>query len=208
MLRIALTGGIASGKTRVSDLFAARGVPVIDADVAAREVVAPGSQGLQALITSFGTGILAADGTLDRRALRERIFADEAARARVNALLHPLIRARMHELSAAQPAPYQLFVIPLLAETGQAADYDAVLLVDADRETRIARLMQRDQVNRDQAEAALQAQADDASRRTIATDIIDNSASIAKNGDEAGLQAQVESCHQKFLALAQSRTNR
>ncbi len=202
MLRVALTGGIASGKTRVSDLFAARGVPVIDADQVAREVVAPGSAGLQALASSFGTGILAADGTLDRRALRERIFADEQARQQVNMLLHPLIRARMRDLAAAHPAPYQLFVIPLLAETGQAGDYDAVLLVDADRETRVARLMQRDQVSRDQAEAALQAQADDTARRAIASDIIDN------NGDEAGLAAQVESCHRKYLALAHSRTTR
>lgn len=195
-LRIALTGGIASGKTMVSDRFAALGVPVIDADIAARKVVEPGSAGLSALEQLCGPAILQADGQLDRRELRARIFADNTLREQVNALLHPLIRRWMQEQAARQPAPYQLFVIPLLAETGQAQDYDRVLLVHADLATRRQRLMARDRISAEQADAILAAQADDSQRAAIAEDVVDN------NADEHSLAQQVESLHQHYLQLA------
>ena len=195
-LRIALTGGIASGKSSVSQRFAALGVPVIDADIAARRVVEPGSVGLQQLIELCGNAIVQADGTLDRRTLRERIFADPALREQVNAALHPLIRAEMAAEAALRPYPYQVFVIPLLAETGQAAEYDRVLVITADTGQRIQRLMQRDQVSADAAAAALAAQATDNSRQAIADDIIDN------NGDEQMLDNHVKSLHRHYLDLA------
>lgn len=195
-LRIALTGGIASGKTMVSDRFAALGVPVIDADIAARKVVEPGGAGLNALLQLCGPAILQADGQLDRRELRARIFADDTLRQQVNALLHPLIRRWMQEQATTQPAPYQLFVIPLLAETGQAQDYDRVLLVCADLATRRQRLMARDRISAEQADAILAAQADDSQRAAVADDVVHN------NADEQSLAQQVESLHQHYLQLA------
>ncbi len=196
MLRIALTGGIASGKTTVSDLFAELGVPVIDADVAARAVVAPGSAGLQQLVELFGSAIVQENGELNRRLLRERIFADNHARARVNALLHPLIRHHMQQTAATFQTPYCLYVIPLLLETGQADEYDRVVVVHADRATRIARLCQRDQINVAAAEAILAAQSSDEQRLAIADHVIDN------DGDRAHVQSQVLQLHQQFLLLA------
>lgn len=197
-VRVALTGGIASGKTAVSNRFAALGVPVIDADIAARRVASAGSAGLQQLTALCGDTILLPDGNLNRRALREQIFADASLRERVNQLLHPLIRADMQAESAQRPYPYQLFVIPLLVETGQADSYDRVLLVQAEREQRLQRLMQRDRIDAAAATAILAAQASDKARLAIADDVIDN------NGDEQALAQQVESLHQRYLALAQS----
>lgn len=195
-LRIALTGGIASGKSAVSRRFAALGVPVIDADVAARRVVEPGQPGLQQLLTLCGRSILQADGQLDRRALRQRIFADTALRNQVNAILHPLIRAEMQAVAQRQPYPYQLFVIPLLVETGQTNEYDRVLLVEANADQRRQRLMARDQIDTEQASAILAAQAADAERRAAADDIIDN------NADEQALDSHVKSLHLHYLQLA------
>ncbi|NQD37027.1 dephospho-CoA kinase [Permianibacter sp. IMCC34836] len=195
-LRIALTGGIASGKTAVSRRFAALGVPVIDADVAARRVVEPGQTGLQQLVDLCGREILQADGQLDRRALRQRIFADADLRRQVNAILHPLIRAEMNAAARVQPYPYQIFVIPLLVETGQSGDYDRVLLVEASTEQRRQRLMARDQVDADQTDAILAAQAADAARRAAADDIIDN------NADEQALDSHVKLLHLRYLQLA------
>ncbi len=198
-LRIALTGGIASGKSAVSRQFALLGVPVIDADVAARAVVAPGTEGLRQLVAKFGDAILMPDGNLNRASLRQRIFSDLAAREAVNAILHPLIRIWMREQAERQPAPYQLFVIPLLVETGQAGDYDRVLVVEAKPTLRQQRLMARDGVSAEQASAIFASQADDGSRLAAATDRLDN------NGDEASLAEQVESQHRRYLDLAHQR---
>lgn len=198
-LRIALTGGIASGKSAVSRQFALLGVPVIDADVAARAVVAPGSTGLQQLIGTFGDSILLPDGSLNRAALRQRIFTEPAARESVNAILHPLIRNWMREQAEHQLAPYQLFVIPLLVETGQTADYDRVLLVETEPTLRQQRLMQRDGISASQADAIFAAQSNDASRQAIASDRLDN------NGDELKLAQQVELLHHRYLDLAHRR---
>ena len=118
-LRVALTGGIASGKTTVADLFAARGVPVIDTDVIARDVVEPGTPALAAVVEAFGIEVLGADGRLDRRRMRERIFSDAGARRRLEGILPPAIRAKMARRSLAAGGPYQVLVIPLLAEGGR-----------------------------------------------------------------------------------------
>ncbi|QGX39018.1 dephospho-CoA kinase [Permianibacter aggregans] len=198
MLRVALTGGIASGKTAVSDAFAKLGVPIIDADVASRAVVEPGSEGLQQLVKRFGEDILTADGTLDRRALRGIIFNDNQARTDTNAILHPLIRQWMQQTSAQQPAPYQIFVIPLLAETNQAEQYDRILLVRCSESTRIARLMQRDGITELDARQILAAQSSDEERQRIANDFIVN------EGDYDELTANVLQLHHLYLNLAQN----
>ena len=144
MLRIGLTGGIGSGKSTVSALLAERGAVVVDADRIAREVVEPGTPGLQAVVAEFGTEVLGPDGALDRPALAAVVFADPAARARLDGIVHPLVRARATELVAAAP-PDAVVVqdVPLLVETGQAGSYDLVLVVEADPEARVRRLVGR-----------------------------------------------------------------
>ncbi len=151
--RVALTGGIASGKTTVARLFAARGVPLIDTDVIAREVVEPGQPALDAVVAAFGPEVLGPDGRLDRRRLRDIVFADAAARGRLESILHPAIRAEMERQSraAAVVGPYQVLVIPLLAEGGRRDHVDRVLVVDAPEIVQLERLMARDAVTREQA---------------------------------------------------------
>ena len=173
MLVVGLTGGIGSGKSTVAGLFAERGVPIIDTDELAREVVAPGTPGLQQLVDRFGNDILTADGQLDRAKLRERIFQDEAARRDVEAILHPRIEARVRDRLAALEAPYALVVIPLLAETGGYPFIEHVLVVDASRETQIRRVMERDGIDRAAVERILAAQADRQRRLALADDVID-----------------------------------
>ncbi len=196
MFRVALTGGIASGKSAVADEFARLGVPVIDADVAARAVVVNGSEGLQQLVTEFGEGILDERGELNRRALRAIIFNDDAARQRVNRILHPRIREYMRADAAKHSASYALFVIPLLLETSQAQDYDRVLVVTADRATRIQRLCSRDHIDETQAQQILATQASDQERLQIAHDIITN------DGDRQALKPAVYQLHQLYSTLA------
>jgi dephospho-CoA kinase len=196
---VALTGGIASGKSAVADAFARRGVPVLDADVIAREVVAPGQPALAAVVDAFGPAVLAADGTLDRRALRARIFADPADRRRLEALLHPAIRAAFAEQSAALAgagAAYQLHAIPLLVETGRAPQYDRVLVVDCPEALQRRRLLARDGETPERVAAILASQATRDARRAVATEILDNSGSLAD------LDAAVERLHETYLAVA------
>jgi dephospho-CoA kinase len=195
-LRVALTGGIASGKSTVAGLFGALGVPVIDTDVVAREVVAPGSAGLATVVARFGTGILGPDEGLDRARLRSLVFADPAARRDLEALLHPLIRARTAELSLAAGGEYQLIVVPLLIETGTAASYDRVLVVDSDRQTQLDRLMLRDRATATEAEAILAAQATREARLAAADDVIVNGA------DVPALARQVARLHARYRELA------
>ena len=175
MLRIGLTGGIASGKSTVERLFAAHGVPNIDSDVIAREVVASGTPGL---------------------ALRRLVFADPAARRDLEAIVHPLIRSAMAERSAAVGGPYQINVIPLLVEGGRRATLDRVLVVDCPEALQIERVMQRDQVTEAEARAILAAQVSRSERLAAADDVIVN------DGDAAALQAQVDALHAKYLHLA------
>ncbi len=198
--RVALTGGIASGKSTVAALFAELGVPIIDLDLIAREVVAPGTALLNEVIEEFGAGVRCADGTLDRRALRERVLRDAGARRALEALLHPAISARATEHSASAGGPYQIVVIPLLAETGAAGEYERVLLIDCDEATQRARLALRDRLEPGLIEAALASQVSRAARRAVATDVIDNS------GAAAALRPQVQALHQRYLQLAEGRT--
>ena len=182
MLRVGLTGGIASGKSRVAELFSARGVPVVDADVLAREVVAPGSDGLDAVVAAFGAEVLDHDGALNRARLRQHIFADDAARKRLEAILHPRIRERMDRALAAHAEaghPWALAVIPLLVETGQQGRFDRILVVDASEATQIARLAARDGATEGDARAILARQARRAERLRHADDVIANDADDA-----------------------------
>jgi dephospho-CoA kinase len=194
--RVGLTGGIASGKTTVANSFAAHGVPVIDTDVIAREVVEPGQPALAAVVDAFGTEVLAADGRLDRPRLRECIFGDAEARRRLEAILHPAIRAEMERQSRAAGGPYQVLVIPLLVEGGRRDHIDRVLVVDVAEATQIERLLRRDGVSRDQAEAALRAQASREARLAFADDVIENTGDLAALGDRVAL------LHEKYLQLA------
>ena len=175
MLRIGLTGGIGSGKSTVSALLAERGAVVVDADRIAREVVAPGTPGLARVVEEFGDGVLAGDGSLDRQALAAIVFGDAGARARLDGIVHPLVRARSLELLAAVPeGAVVVNDVPLLVETGQAASYDLVLVVEADPATRVSRLVQRGLAAED-ARARMAAQASDEQRRAVADVVLDNS---------------------------------
>ncbi len=199
--RVALTGGIASGKTTVANCFAALGVPLIDSDVIAREVVEPGQPALAAVVEAFGTGVLGPDGRLDRPRLREAIFADAGARRRLESILHPAIRAGMERRSAAiaADAPYQLLVIPLFAEGGRRDHVDRVLVVDVPETLQVRRLMARDGVTEAQALASLRAQANRDARLSLADDVIVN------DGHVQDLEAQVEALHDAYLRLARQK---
>ena len=196
MVRVGLTGGIASGKSVVAELFAALGAPIVDTDQVAREVVAPGEPGLTAVAEEFGRAILTTAGTLDRAALRRRVFADKRARERLEAILHPLIRARTLAAMDDLDAPYVLVAVPLLVETGFSALVDRVLVVDCPRELQLARLMARDQHNQAEAEQILAAQVSRETRLAAADDVIDNGGSLAAT------RAQVATLHQRYLELA------
>jgi len=197
-LVIGVTGGIASGKSTVCKLFAALGVPVIDADTIARALVQPGQPALAAIVREFGSGILNKDGTLRRDRLRSIIFDDDERRARLNEILHPRvyeeIRRRIRELKAA----YCIVCIPLLAETEGHAVVQRVLVVDAPEELQLRRITERDDVSAEQARAALTAQASRTERLKIADDVICNDRNLAH------LHAEVERLHHAYLRAAQS----
>lgn len=197
-MRVALTGGIASGKSTVAALFEQLGAPVIDMDRIAREVVAPGSALLATVFARFGPGVRASDGSLDRRALRELVFRDADARRELEALLHPAIQARAAERAAEVTAPYFITVIPLLAETGSAADYDRVLVVDCDESLQRERLAARDGGDASLVDAALAAQAPRAARLALASEVIHNAGTLAELG------SQVRELHTLYLRLARS----
>jgi dephospho-CoA kinase len=197
--RIALTGGIASGKTTVANLFAELGVPLIDTDVIARQVVEPGQPALAEVVASFGPDVLDADGRLDRRRMRKRIFSDPSAKQRLEAILHPAIRAEMERQSRVARGPYQVLVIPLLTEGKRRDHVDRVLLVDVPEELQIQRLMMRDGVTHEQARASLNAQATRAERLAMADDVVRNT------GRTDGLRDEVAKLHTKYLALAEAR---
>lgn len=193
---VGLTGGIASGKSAVSDRFARLGVPVIDTDLIAREVVEPGEPALGKVIEAFGPDVLDAGGRLNRRALREAIFADPGKKSRLERILHPAIREETLRRLKRVDAPYCIVVIPLLVETAQYAWLDRVLVVDAPEERQIRRLTARDGVSEEQARASLAAQAGREERLALADDAIDNSGNIGN------LDAAVAALHEKYLALS------
>lgn len=194
--RVGLTGGIASGKTTVAKLFSALGVPVIDTDELAREVVAPGQPLLSRIVERFGTGILQPDGSLNRRTLREIVFADPQARADLEALTHPAIRELQEQRSVAAGGPYQIIAIPLLVEKNLQGTVDRVLVVDCPEEIQIRRLIARDGSTLEQARAILAAQVPRTVRLQAANDIITNEA------DLKDLRTQVEKLHAQYLRLA------
>jgi dephospho-CoA kinase len=200
--RIGLTGGIACGKTTVANLFAALGATIVDTDLLAREVVAPGSALLPQIAAHFGPAILAADGSLDRRELRSRVFADPAERRWLEALTHPAIRALTDERCNAAPGPYSIVAIPLLVETGAACRFDRVLVVDCEPEVQLARLIARDGTTREEAQRMLAAQAPREARLAVANEVIHN------DGDMASLRDQVEKLHRQYVQAAKAQSDK
>jgi len=194
--RVGLTGGIASGKSTAAKFFGALGVPILDSDQVARDVVEPGQPPLERLVERFGRKILTPDGHLDRPALRDIVFADPKARADLEALTHPAIGAAMEARSAAAGGPYQILVIPLLVEKNLAAHVDRVLVVDCDEELQIRRLRDRDGSTPEQVHAILKAQAPRAARIKAADDVIHN------DTDMSAVRDQVAALHARYLDLA------
>jgi dephospho-CoA kinase len=198
MLRIGLTGGIGSGKTVVAELFAARGAPVIDADAIVHELMEPGTPAYEAIVGEFGTDVLTPGGEIDRAALRTRVFGDAQARRRLEAILHPRVRAVMAERAARLDAPYVILVIPLLFEAGQRDLVDRALVVDADEATQIARVQARSGLDPDTVRRIMAAQLDREARRRQADDVIVN------DRDFDHLAAQVERLHGRYLEMAKA----
>jgi dephospho-CoA kinase len=198
-LRIGLTGGIASGKSTVTQRFTELGVPVIDADVSARNVVERGKPGLEQVVRRFGPGVLDAHGNLDRPALRALIFNDSGSRQALDAVLHPLIRADMEQQAATATGPYLVMAIPLLVEGGRAHDrVHRVLVVDVDEALQLQRVQARDGCSETHARAILASQASREARLAAADDVLRNSGSVAD------LRQAVDRLHEKFLHLAQT----
>jgi len=198
---IGLTGGIASGKSALEKAFAKQGVVVADADLLAREVVAPGEPALAAVVERFGRDVLQADGQLDRAALRVRVFGDPGQRRALEAILHPAIRARLEAICRAAPGPYAIATVPLLTEGGGRAAYPwlhRILVVDTPAAVQKARLMQRDGIDATLADQMMAAQASRAERLALADDIVVN------DGDLAHLQRAADQLHARYVALASS----
>lgn len=193
---VALTGGIGSGKSTVADAFSHLGINVIDADILARQVVEPGTAALKAIADHFGPQLITAEGALNRRELRERIFANPDEKAWLNALLHPLIQQETQRQMQQATSPYVLWVVPLLVENKLYTRADRVLVVDVPRETQLSRTMQRDQVSREHAEYILAAQATREERLAVADDVIDN------NGTPDAIASDVARLHARYLVLA------
>ena len=201
MLEIGLTGGIGSGKTRVADMFAARGAALIDTDLLAHEITAPGGQAIPALVEAFGPQCLRADGAMNRDAMRALVFADPAAKARLEGITHPLIRAlttaRAKAIADAGEHPYLIYVVPLLVESGAWVErVGRVLVVDCTEETQIARVMARNGFSREQVLAIMAKQATRAQRLAVANDVVDN------DGPVEALTAQVDLLDRTYRALS------
>ncbi|EHH3079782.1 dephospho-CoA kinase [Vibrio vulnificus] len=196
-LVIGLTGGIASGKTTVANLFQQHfAIDIVDADIVARQVVAPGSAGLTAIVDHFGVDILTHEGELDRGKLRQRIFAHSEEKQWLNALLHPMIRRKMIEDLAQVSSPYALLVVPLLVENQLQTLCDRVLVVDVEEKTQLQRTMDRDGVDEQQVRAILKAQASRHERLALADDVIKN------ESKDQNLLQQITDLHQKYLAMS------
>ncbi|MCR9028710.1 dephospho-CoA kinase [Citrobacter amalonaticus] len=193
---VALTGGIGSGKSTVANAFADLGIQIIDADIIARQVVEPGKPALDAIAAHFGPELISADGTLHRRLLRERIFADPQEKAWLSALLHPLIQQETRRQLQQATSAYVLWVVPLLVENGLYRQANRVLVVDVTPETQLSRTMQRDDVTRAHVEQILAAQATREARLAVADDVIDN------NGAPDSIMSDVARLHARYLQLA------
>jgi dephospho-CoA kinase len=197
-LRIGLTGGIASGKSTVARRFVELGVPVIDADAAARAVVAPGKPGLAAVSERFGARVLAENGELDRRALRDLIFEDPGLRRDLETILHPLIRADMEQSAESAVGPYVVLDIPLLVEGGSRDRVDRILVVDVDETMQLQRVMVRDGCTEQQARAILASQASRSARLAAADDVLLNTGTVTD------LRQAVDHLHERYLRLAEA----
>ena len=198
-MRVGLTGGIASGKSSVSAMLAEKGALVIDSDMLAREVVEPGTEGLARVVDSFGPDVLDANGRLDRPALGRVVFADAAARQRLEAIVHPLVRARAAELErAAPPGTWVIQDVPLLVETGQAGSFDVVVVVDAPVEEQVRRLVHGRGLTQAEAKGRIDAQATREQRRAVADEVIVN------DGSWNQLRLQVDALWDRLLAAAGS----
>ena len=196
MLIIALTGGIGSGKTTVCHYFSALGVPIIDADIAARDVVQPGQPGLTQITALFGQDMLASDGSLIRGKLREQVFSNKSSRKKLEAILHPLIRQQMDKQLASLKSPYAILAIPLLLESGRREGIDRVLVIDTEESQQVARACQRDHQDESQIRAIIATQCSRKDRLRAADDVIYNT------GDLEQLNNQVTAMHNLYLRLA------
>lgn len=196
-LVVGLTGGIGSGKTTVADRFAALGVTLVDTDLIAHALTGPGGAAMAAIADTFGPSVIAADGRLDRAAMRHLAFSDPLARKRLEAILHPMIRAESDRQLAQATSAYAILVVPLLVEGGKPRDrVNRVLVVDCSADTQIDRVMQRNALPRDQVLAILAAQASREQRLAAADDVIDN------DGPPDTLDARVRALHERYLSLA------
>lgn len=195
-LVVGVTGGIGSGKSTVCAMFAEFGIPVIDTDQVAREVVVPGSEGLAAVVAVFGAGILTAEGELDRAALRRIVFQNPALRVQLEQTLHPRIRARVAAHIAAVSTPYCLVGIPLLSDRNSQGYLDRVLVVDCPEEVQEARVMQRDGLSREEVLAIMKTQVSRAQRLALADEVIVNA------GELEAIRAEVAALHKRYLELA------
>jgi dephospho-CoA kinase len=195
---VGVTGGIGSGKSTVCEEFAALGAPVIDTDQVARAVVAPGTPGLAAVVAAFGQDILNDQGELDRRRMRQQVFANPALRQQLEAILHPLIRAGTQEKIDAAGYPYCLVCIPLLVERGGVNRVDRVLVIDVPEAVQIARVIARDELTASEAAAIMQSQASREQRAAVANDVLENS------GPLSALRPQIAALHARYLQLAQA----
>jgi dephospho-CoA kinase len=194
--RVGLTGGIASGKTTVANMFAELGAVVIDTDVIAREVVAPGQPALDEIAQTFGESVITAAGRLDRAAMRQLVFSDDVARKRLEAIVHPRIQDETRRQSEQAGGVYQIIAIPLLVESALKSFVDRILVVDCDEETQIRRLLVRDTENEAQARRMLAAQTSRTERLAIADDVISNNGTLADTHD------QVTALHEIYRSLA------
>lgn len=193
---VGLTGGIGSGKTTVANLFAAEGITLVDADIVAREVVAPGSEGLEAIVTHFGAEILTPEGELDRAKLRQRIFSHPEEREWLNQLLHPMIRQEMLAQVEKATSAYVIMVVPLLFENGLDRLVNRTLVVDISPELQINRTVKRDNVDASQVNNIISSQCSRSEKLARADDIIDN------QGEISTLKREVLALHQRYLQLS------
>ncbi len=196
---VALTGGLASGKSSVARQFEEIGVPVIDADVVTRQLVEPGTPALAEIVEAFGAGVLDEQGRIDRARMRERIFGNDRDRKKLESILHPRVRDAMRTFAASSDAPYVLFVIPLLVETNQAREMDRVIVVDAPRALQVARAAARDGSPPETIAAMLDSQATRADRLGVADAVIENATDLAT------LRERVDAVHREYRALADAR---
>ena len=196
---VALTGGLASGKSSVARQFEEIGVPVIDADVVTRQLVEPGTPALAEIVEAFGAGVLDEQGRIDRARMRERIFGNDRDRKKLESILHPRVRDAMRAFAASSDAPYVLFVIPLLVETNQAREMDRVIVVDAPRALQEARTAARDGSPPETIAAMLDSQATRAERLGVADAVIENATDLAT------LRERVDAVHRECRALADAR---